>query len=218
MFTEPRESLPGDGENAMSTNAARTFRINAERASYFLDIHEGAQQGAGAPPTRFRELPRGAVVFAIGALDAYLSEVSAEVIVRDLQAALASSEVREVLKRIHSDVPTLALEVAVLPQQIDRVERLRDAIVDYFQNRVSMHGSKGVSATAGRIGGRAADVWSALGSRGHLRAQEDLDKWTTIRHQIVHQGMKPRVWRDHARDCIRLISAIVDVVDGFAAT
>jgi hypothetical protein len=201
----------------VSTKARDTFKINVTRASYFLDIHQEAQEGAGAPSAPYQELSRGAVVFAIGALDAYMSEVSAEVMVRDLQKALASTDVREVLKRIHADLPTLALEVALVPTQGERVQRIREAIVDHFQNRVSMHGAKAVAATAARVGARVADVWSTLGQRGYQDPQEQLDRWTDIRHQIVHQGRKPRVRRPQARDCIGLVAEVVDVLDGFAS-
>lgn len=201
---------------ATKTEACGAFDVNIQRSSYFLDIHEEAQQGAGAPPLPYRELPRGAVVFAVGALDAYLSEVSAEVMVREFQSTIASSGARETLKRIQSDLPTLALEISVLDNHNARLQRIRDVIVDHFQNRVSMHGAKAVSATAGRIGAKASDVWSALGSRNFADAQATLDKWTDIRHQVVHQGRKPTVRRPEARQCIALITEIVDVVDGFA--
>jgi hypothetical protein len=200
-----------------TTEARAAFEVNVTRASFFLDIHEKEQKGAGAPPLAYRELPRGAVVFAIGALDAYLSEVSAEVIVRDLQVASASSEVREILKHVQSDLPTLALEVALLSDQGSRMQRLRNAVVDHFQNRVSMHGASAVSKTAMRVGARAADVWSAVQARGFTKAQADLEAWTDVRHQIVHQGKKTKVWRSQARTCIELIKAIVSAVDGFAA-
>ena len=141
------------GEKA-KTEARGAFDVNIQRASYFLDIHEEAQSGAGAPSLPYRELPRGAVVFAVGALDAYLSELSAEVMVREFQSTIASSDARETLKRIQSDLPTLALEISVIDNHNARLQRIRDVIVDHFQNRVSMHGAKGVSATAGRIGAK----------------------------------------------------------------
>lgn len=201
---------------ATKTGARGAFDVNIQRSSYFLDIHEEVQQGAGAPSLPYRELPRGAVVFAVGALDAYLSEVSAEVMVREFQDTIASTDARETLKRIQSDLQTLALEISVLDNHKDRIQRIRDVIVDHFQNRVSMHGAKAVSATAGRIGAKASNVWSALGSRGFANAHETLDEWTDIRHQVVHQGKKPTVRRPEARECIHLITGIVDVLDGFA--
>lgn len=203
--------------NPKRTNACKAFRVNIQRASYFLDIHEEVQ-GAGAPPLPYRELPRGAVVFAVGALDTYLSEVSAEVMVSDFQKTQASSDARDTLKRISSDLPSLSLEVAVLSSQKERIQHVQDSIVDHFQNKVSMHGAKAVSSTATRIGIKAADLWSALGSQGFVDPQNKLDRWTDTRHQIIHQGKTPSVRRDGARRCIELIEAIVNVLDGFAIT
>ena len=73
----------------MATGAMRTFDINIRRASYFLDIHQQVHAGThGAPVLALRELPRGALVFAVGALDAYLSDVSAEVIIHQCEQGL----------------------------------------------------------------------------------------------------------------------------------
>ena len=70
----------------MPTESKRTFDVNMRRASYFLDLHESIHGGVqGAPQNPVRELPRASVVFAVGALDAYLSDVSAEVLVHLLQ-------------------------------------------------------------------------------------------------------------------------------------
>jgi len=206
----------GEIDGAVVTRAYETFVVNAKRASYFLDIHEEANSGPGAPTTPYRELPRGAVVFIVGALDAYLAELSAEVIVRDLDRAIADADVRDLLRRIQADVPTLALEVTLLSSQAERIERLRDIIVDHFHNRVSMHGAKAVGTAAARLGRRGDDVWSALASRGWSRPAEALDRWTDIRHQIVHQGKKPTVRRPQARECITLIKETVGLIDGFA--
>lgn len=198
----------------MATEAHSTFETNVKRASWFLDIHEWAQGGGrGAPLTPLRELPRGAVVFAVGALDAYLSEVSAEVLVAQLQTSLPGQETRELLKRVQGEIPTLALEVALLPGPHERTARIKDAVTDYFHNRVSQHGAKAVSATVQRLGGKPADVWSAIGSKGSSDPQTRLDTWTDVRHQIVHQGKKPSVTRKQARRCIELLMAVAEEVD-----
>ena len=67
------------------TSAHMAFLPNIERARYFVDIHEEVHHGPGAPPLRYRELPRAAVVFAISALDAYISDALAEVVVKQLE-------------------------------------------------------------------------------------------------------------------------------------
>jgi len=111
---------------AMATQSKPAFDRNIERARYFLQIHAQAQVGAGAPPLPYRELPRAAIVFSVGAIDAYLSEVSAEVIVRQLQTGVANNTARDVLKRVQQDIPTLALEVAVLATAPERLQRIRE--------------------------------------------------------------------------------------------
>jgi len=83
----------------MASKANAALLKNLTRASYFLDIHEAGQAGPGAPTNKQRELPRGAVVFAIGALDAYLSELSAEVMINQFEAGTLSGENRKTLKQ-----------------------------------------------------------------------------------------------------------------------
>lgn len=200
----------------VSTKAKKAFDLNVQRAGYFLDIHEKVQPGAGAPTLPLRELPRGSIVFAVGALDAYLSEVSAEVIVGQLANLPVPSQGRELLRRILKDMPTLPLEVALLPDRSARAAQVQQAIVEYFQNHVSQHGAKAVAATIQRIGGNPDDVWSALVNRSHSQPQQELNKWTEIRHEIVHQGKKPRVWRPHARAFIAFAQDVVSEVDKVA--
>lgn len=200
----------------MAAPAKTAFDRNIQRAGYFLDIHEAMQVGAGAPDLPRRELPRGAVVFAVGAIDCYLAELSAEVLLRQLAAAPPTSAIRGVLERVGKEIPTLALEVALLPTQKDRLDRLRESIVSYFTNQTSNHGAKAVTETINRIGAKAADFWSALGSRGFKDVPNELDRWTNIRHQIVHQGARPKVRRPEARDFLVLAAAVVEEVDRIA--
>ena len=91
----------------MPTQAKNVFDTNIERSGYFLKIHEDAQNGAGAPALRFRELPRASIVFTVGAVDAYLSDMSAEVLIAQLQSAPPTQQMREILKRIQNELPTL---------------------------------------------------------------------------------------------------------------
>ena len=95
------------------TAAHQALGKNLTRARYFLDIHEATQKGPGKPDREQRELTRGAIVFAIGALDAYLSEVSAEVMLAQFEAATLTGKSRDVLKDVTRQTPTLALEAAL---------------------------------------------------------------------------------------------------------
>lgn len=154
----------------MATASKPAFDQNIQRAKYFLEIHQDAQQGAGAPPLKYRELPRAAIVFAVGAIDAYLSQVSAEVLIRKLQENLSSDDARSLLKRIQNDVPTLALEIAVLATNAQRATRMREVVVDHFHNHVSNHGAKAVAAAMRRIGREANDVLGSPSATGLCRS------------------------------------------------
>lgn len=198
------------------TAAKRTFDVNVQRASYFLEIHKDKQKGAGAPTGPYRELPRGALVFAVGALDAYLSEASAEVLLVQAQAAAPSGELRDILRKVQVELPGLALELALLSTQAERMQRLRDCVVDHFQNHVSNHGAKAVAAAVGRFGGKVNDFWSALKKDGFADAAAELEKWTNVRHDIVHRGKKPAVRRPDAQQFIQLAQAVVQQLEKMA--
>lgn len=200
----------------MPTESIPAFMLNLTRARYFLEIHKNAQIGAGAPPLRYRELPRAAIVFAVGAIDAYLSEVTAEIMLRQLQVGPANNLAREVLKKVQQDIPTLAVEVAVLATNAERVQRIRDVIVDHFQNRVSNHGAKAVAAAMDRMGHAANEVWNHLLGLGHQQSAEYLEHWTTTRHRIVHQGQRPRVHRSQAERFVTFANDLVKRIDGIA--
>jgi hypothetical protein len=210
----PRRTILG--VMTMPSSAKKTFDRNIQRAGYFLDIHEATQPGAGAPTLPRRELPRGAIVFAVGAIDCYLAELSAEVLLRQLAAASPSAAIRTVLERIGKEIPTLALEIALLPTQKERLTRLQESIASYFTNQTSNHGARAVSETVNRIGARANDLWSAMGSRGFDDPQGVLDRWTLVRHQVVHQGGRPKVGRPDARTFLAMVTALVEEVDRIA--
>lgn len=201
----------------MPTQAKSAFDKNILRARYFLDIHEATQSGAGAPTKPRRELPRGAIVFAVGAIDAYLCEVSAEVLVEQILETPAGTGLREILTRVQKEVPVLALEVALLKTHKLRIERIRSSIVEWFQMHTSQLGAKGVSSTIIRLGGNPDDVWSSLIQQGYDEPQKTLDYWTDIRHQVVHQGRSPKVWRPQAREFIDFARALVQRVDNLVS-
>jgi len=66
------QTTPKRFTRIVATAAQDALTTNLTRARYFIDLHEGMQTGPGTPDKKRRELPRGAVVFAVGALDAYL--------------------------------------------------------------------------------------------------------------------------------------------------
>ena len=198
------------------TQSKYAFNKNIARAQAFITIHQEAQVGRGQPTKARQELPRAAVVFAVGAIDAYLSEVSAEVLVEQLAAEPANAINRDVLTRVQKDLPTLPLEVALLSTEADRADRIKESVADYFHNRISNHGSKAVATTLSRIGEDINDVWTYLESQGHKKPAQSLDDWTTKRHDIVHKGKQPQVNRLPANEFIDFCVALVGRVDKLA--
>jgi len=200
----------------MATQSKPAFDANIQRARRFLEIHEDVQQGAGAPPLRYRELPRAAIVFAVGAVDAYLSEVSAKVMVRQLQADVANNATRETLRRVQQELPTLAIVVSVLATNPERILRIREAIADHFHNKVSNHGPRAVAAAMERIGHNANEVWNHLTNQGYQQPADRLEHWTSVRHNIVHRGQRPSVHRPHAKGFIAFVDALIARIDHIA--
>jgi hypothetical protein len=198
----------------VATEAKSTFDINIRRASHFLDIHQQVHAGThGAPVLALRELPRGAVVFAVGALDAYLSDVSAEVMIHQCEHGLVTGDTRGVMKTVSHQLPGLALELAVASEGVDRVERLRAAIVDHFQTAVSGHGPESVARVLERMSGRASELWRGLEEAGFTDPAKALDQWTDKRHRIVHRGEKVSVPWKQGRECLELLTAVAGAVD-----
>ena len=198
----------------MATVAKSSFDINIRRASHFLDIHQQVHAGThGAPVLALRELPRGALVFAVGALDAYLSDVSAEVMIHQCKHGSVTGDTRAVMKTVSQQLPGLALELAVAADGADRVERLRGAVVDHFQTAVSGHGPESVVKALERMGGRASELWRGLEEAGFADPARALDDWTDKRHRIMHRGEKVSVPWKKGRECLELLTAVAGAVD-----
>lgn len=151
--------------------------------------------------------------FAVGALDAYLSDVSAEVMIHQCEHGLVTGDTRAVMKSVSQQLPGLALELAVAGEGADRVERLRAAIVDHFQTTVSGHGPESVAKALERMGGRASELWRGLEEAGFADPAMTLDHWTDKRHRIVHRGEKVSVPWKQGRECLELLTAVAGAVD-----
>ena len=201
----------------MATKAMQTFRANIKRAGYFLDLHEAHTDTPGAPTLPLRELPRAAVVFAVGALDAYLAELSAEIILHQVTTASTKSDTRAVLKRVQADLPTMALEVALLSSSSDRLQYVRDQIAQHFYHRVSLFGADGVADVLARMGVKVRPFWDILASKGFDSPAAELDKWTAKRHDIIHEGKSPRAPRGETRSFVELVRVIAVELDSLAS-
>ena len=197
----------------MPTQAKAVVDRNLVRAGYFMEIHRTLHNAPGAPTLPIRELPRAAVVFAVGALDAYLGHVSAEVLVARGRHAVLTTDDQGILEKLASDVKSLALEVAFVEDHQSRLDALQRAITNYFEERISNHGWKAVTATVQRVGGDVSAFRARLVNVGYAEPQTLLEEYTTLRHDVVHRGMSPPCRRPYAEGCLAFIQAVADKID-----
>jgi hypothetical protein len=189
----------------MYCDAYRVFRKNLDRAAAFIRLH--ATRGMGAPTTDERELPRGAVVFAIGALDAFLHDLTLEIVP---QFGPTSPELATSLKEIAKQDPSLALRVALKPAGEGR-EEFRQALDDWLSLK-SFYGPEAVARAAGYV-----SVSITLGEvTEETDAASELAHFTEMRHQMVHRGTKPNILRQQAQNCVDLVGAIAETLNAEA--
>ena len=185
------------------TESYKRLRANVARGQtllhQFFDQPGGVPRARGRPRTHELELLRSVLVLAVGALDAYLSDLVVENF-----PSLAGSGDRDVFRRLEKARPGLALRLAFLDAKQRDAELV--AALDAEFSGDSMHGSKAVM--------RVAD-WCDLGvGSSDFKSTEfpntfaDLDRWTETRHRIVHRGEKARMSRKDAGDIIDLIKHI----------
>ena len=206
--TYPRSSCARVGFASAMTDALKTLRTNLNRARYFLDLHKLLQQpDLGAPRRARLELPRGAVVFAVGAFDAFLADVVAEVLVTKVQLGLADGQTRSLMAKASQAVPGLALELVLEDDPSTRAERIKQAVVSRLQDE-SWHGPKAVGKAVNYLDGSVSAVWASAEQAGFPQAARDLESWTNKRHLIVHRGEAVRILQAHARRCIRLLRVL----------
>lgn len=216
------------------TKAHRAFRLTIKRPQALLEMFDagslkpktGDKRSPGKPSWQENELLRASVITAIGALDAYLSDVAAEVLVAQLEKADApDSDARTVLKQVMDEIKTLPLELALVTDATKRREAAQAAIQEHLANRVSNHGAKGVAATVGRMG-ETID-WSLLDMSitPHLKLASVrdnpaalLDAWTQRRHQLVHHGKALKIGSPAAHALADFVVEIARIVDGIAVS
>jgi hypothetical protein len=100
---------------AKRTAAFGVFETNLERSRAFLRIFD-KDRTVGQPSNDEKELLRGSLVFAVGALDAYLSDLILEVVPA---YGPKSSHIADALKAIARADPGLSLRVALAASPAD---------------------------------------------------------------------------------------------------
>lgn len=116
-----------------TTAAYEVFEVNLDRSRAFLRIFD-KDRGAGQPSNDEKELLRGSLVFAVGALDAYLSDLIMEIVPK---YAPKSSQLSDALKAIAKSDPGLSLRVALAQSEADRREEFGAALEEWLATNPS---------------------------------------------------------------------------------
>lgn len=192
------------GRQKEKTGAYKVLEITLDRAEAFLRIF-GDGRSVGKPSADDVELLRGAVVFAVGALDAFLRDVVVEIVPA---FAPATPALGDALTKIAKDKPGLALEVAFASAKSPSAAQacFGKALDDYLSTQ-SFQGAAAVIRALGYLGIEIGDgkLDGFVDRRGFAK---DLARYTTMRHGMVHRGETPKLKRDEVKACIDLVRTI----------
>lgn len=178
------------------------FEKNLKRSRAFIRIFGEENRPQGPPSADERELTRGALVFAIGALDNFLHELILEIVPK---FGGDRSALKEPLKNIARSDPSLALRVALAAP--DEAELEFRAALDTWLESQSFHGVQKILAGTGFLGFALNDTMLPGDWRQRLEA------FTEERHQIVHRGSTKVIKRDEAKVCTDLVEAIAKAIN-----
>jgi len=191
------------------TQSLKVFEANLGRAQAFLRIFD-KDRGVGQPTNDEKELLRGCLVFAVGALDAYLGDLIVEVVP---EIKTRTRALDDALQRIAKDNPGLVLRIALTEDGESRRSEFRSALSAWLENK-SFQGSEKVASALNYLGSghSIADLDEITG----VGTAAELDRITKERHQIVHKGTKPYTKRDLAAKAVDLVQSIAGAIDLWA--
>jgi hypothetical protein len=195
--------MAGRGAKRLKTDAFKVFETNVNRARAFIRVFDGeATRNQGAPTRDERELLRGALVFAIGALDNLMTEMILELVPK---FGGNSEAMRQPLNEIGKAEPALALRLA-MTTRANAQEEFRTALGNWLDTK-TFHGVAKVMTGLSYIGVTIDETpipadW-----------KKSLEEFTQRRHQIVHRGDKRVVKRDQAQQCADLIESIGQAIN-----
>jgi HEPN superfamily RiboL-PSP-like protein len=198
------------GKRAKCT-AYAVFEKNIHRSEAFLRIF-GEERARGQPTNDEKELLRGAVVFSIGALDAFLHDLVLEIVPT---FGGNRTSLKPALQEIAKGDPSLALRVALAPNGVSKTDEFREAL-DSWLSLKSFHGPEAVIRATGYVGSDFS--WTEIDKVTASKAAERLEHFTDMRHGIVHRGKSPYIRRDQAKEVVTLTKAIAKLINTKAVT
>jgi len=188
----------------LQADAYKVFKKNHRRAQVFIEFFEGNGRSRGRPSASELELLRGAVVFAVSALDAFLHDLILEIIP---SFGGETAALRDALREIGKNDPGLALRV-ILAQ--DKEAEFREALDDWLSTK-SFQGVTQVNKAVAYIG--LQEPWAKVEEATGSSAKSRLEHFTQMRHKIIHRGYKPHLRKEDAVECVEVVAAIAREIE-----
>ncbi len=187
------------GAKRKKCDSFKVFDLNVNRSRAFIRVFDGTElnRKQGRPTNDEVELLRGALVFAVGALGNFMTELILELVPK---FGGSGESMRQPLTEIAKADPALALRVA-LADTGSAEDEFRAALSNWLDTK-SFHGVEKI-VNALRYIGVTIDE-SALPADW----KRALNDFTERRHKIVHRGDKSVVKREQAQECTDLVEAI----------
>ena len=194
----------------MDTPVYQSFTANIDRAKALIRIFDRGRS-RGRPRKEDTQLTRSALVFTIGALDAYLHDLVLEVAGKFVPE---SDELDRAVKAMDPQDLVQNLARAKTHDQVQ--ERFRRRLDEHFDD-ASFMGVKGLQRALKLVGcPMGLDELSV--NLGRPKFKQELGRYTDQRHRIIHRGENVRVKKEQADDCVDLVWNIVGNVDDAVAS
>jgi hypothetical protein len=189
------------------TTSGRVCLKNLGRAEALVSFFDKDAEGRDRPNNHARELLRSAIVFTVGALDAYLRDLVLELVPKYRPQ---SPSLTDAFKAIVKDDPGIALRVA-LADEGERLEEFRRALDKWLTDK-SFHGPQKVQQALDYIGCEIS--WDTFDkSLGITKSAKSLEAVTKKRHDIVHRLDDLPIERDETVEAIDLVRKVVVLID-----
>jgi hypothetical protein len=188
------------GRKRLKTDSFSVFEKNVKRSRAFIRVFEGTETARkqGRPTSDEVDLLRGALVFSVGALDNFVTELILELVPK---FGGSSEAMRQPLTEIAKAEPSLALRVAMAATKDNGEQEFKTALGNWLETK-TFHGVKKVMGALTYIG-VAMDE-----STVPTDWKKSLDDYTDWRHAIVHRGDTSTVKLEQAQECTDLIEEI----------
>jgi hypothetical protein len=212
--SETKASVDVTQSNTKSLTSYDIFELCVQRARNLLKLHQAVHGKAGKPETYTADANRAAIVLAISALDAFVSDFmisQTRTLLVSKASKLPDALSTHILKFLKAD------ELLEAARKDDLLERVEKAFRSDFDKR-SFQGTKNIEEQLRVVGYEA--VFHQLAIKAKVNEdtlRENLNRYTTRRHAIAHRGdydlsqNPPKenvVTKKEAEECIKLVCLI----------